>query len=132
MSKNYLLMPGGFQSMLRLRAYLSLVAKQMYQYTSRPIKRTKYNLAIDNVSSLGEEGVKMWMVQGRPFSVNCRAEYSFVNHTLWHSLKAFFCCRQSTDDWHDIIKHTIEGEVMWRAQKICLVIVTLTTAKIYE
>ena len=54
MSKNYLLMPGGFQSMLRLRAYLSLMAKQMYQYTSRPIKRTKYNLAIDNVSSLGE------------------------------------------------------------------------------
>ena len=63
------------------RLSISYMAKQMYQYTSRPIKRTKYNLAIDNVLSLGEEkgGVKMWMVP-------IHAPFLFAEQNMWTTL----------------------------------------------
>ena len=61
-------MPGGFQSMLRLRAYLSLMAKQMYQFTHQDQsnapkiishRRGSINLRTVDSGGIGAGGVKM-------------------------------------------------------------------------
>ena len=70
MSKNYLLMPGGFQSMLRLRAYLSLMAKQMYQFTHQDQSNAP-NIILPLITcsrwERGEEGSKCEWCGADPF-----------------------------------------------------------------